>query len=156
MQTYNSLLAQVSYICDACRRWTNLSFCFVKVSLVLLAVLEEMASIFLAGVAVAGAAMAARLVLSAAKRVPLGAASAGGASKTSQKWIKGFEPTMTREEALKILGLREGATKEQIAEAHRRLMRINHPDNGGSTLIASKINEAKDLLLGRRTSYRGY
>ncbi|GJQ11991.1 hypothetical protein GpartN1_g3782.t1 [Galdieria partita] len=117
-----------------------------------------MASILLAGLAVAGAAMAARIVLSAAKRVPLGAASSpsGNSSKASQRWIKGFEPVMTREEALKILGLREGATKEQIAEAHRKLMRVNHPDNGGSTLIASKINEAKDVLLGRRTSYRGY
>lgn len=101
--------------------------------------------------------MAAKVVLSAAKRVPLGsAASAGSAKASHQQWIKGFEPTMTREEALKILGLREGATKEQIAEAHRRLMRVNHPDNGGSTLIASKINEAKDLLLGKRTSYRGF
>ncbi|EME32038.1 Mitochondrial import inner membrane translocase subunit TIM14-1 [Galdieria sulphuraria] len=116
-----------------------------------------MASIFLAGLAVAGAAMAARVVLSAAKRVPLGSASSASGTKASQKWVKGFEPVMTREEALKILGLREGATKEQIAEAHRKLMRVNHPDNGGSTLIASKINEAKDVLLGRRTTYyRGY
>jgi hypothetical protein len=56
---------------------------------------------------------------------------------------------MSREEALKILGLQEGAREDQIRSAHRRLMTQNHPDRGGSDYIATKINQAKDVLLGR-------
>ena len=54
---------------------------------------------------------------------------------------------MTLEEAYKVLGLEEGATKLQIKEAHKRLMNKIHPDHGGSTYLATKLNEAKDFLL---------
>ena len=54
---------------------------------------------------------------------------------------------MTVEKARKVLGVEEGATRDQIVEAHRRLMQKNHPDRGGSEFIASEINQAKDTLL---------
>jgi DnaJ homolog subfamily C member 19 len=63
----------------------------------------------------------------------------------------GFEETMTRREAALILGVRESSPASRIKEAHRKLLVLNHPDTGGSTYVAGKINEAKELLLkGKR------
>ena len=56
--------------------------------------------------------------------------------------------SMNREEAYEILGLEAGATAEDIKAAHHRLMAKIHPDAGGSTYLATKINQAKDFLLG--------
>ena len=54
---------------------------------------------------------------------------------------------MSREEAYQVLGLHVGATEEEIRAAHHRLMRAAHPDAGGSDWLASRGNQARDVLL---------
>ena len=62
---------------------------------------------------------------------------------------------MTRKEAALILGVRESSTPKRIKEAHRKLLILNHPDTGGSTYMAGKINEAKELLLKGKKMWCG-
>ena len=55
-----------------------------------------------------------------------------------------FANPMTRREASMIMGVRETSETDKVMKAHRKLMFLNHPDNGGSTFLATKINEAKE------------
>ncbi|KAJ3716743.1 hypothetical protein DFJ43DRAFT_1043292 [Lentinula guzmanii] len=89
---------------------------------------------------VGGGAIAALL----AARLLLRRGGSGGADQ----WAKGgFKAKMDRTEALSVLGLKDGSKlRTQLKDAHRQIMLSNHPDRGGSPYIASKINEAKDLL----------
>ena len=56
--------------------------------------------------------------------------------------------SMTKKEALEILGLDENATKEDIIKSHQKLIKKNHPDIGGSDWVTKKLNKARDILLG--------
>jgi DnaJ family protein C protein 19 len=55
---------------------------------------------------------------------------------------------MSADEARAVLGVGPDADSDAIRAAHRRLMQANHPDHGGSTWIAARLNQARDVLLG--------
>jgi hypothetical protein len=70
----------------------------------------------------------------------------GGADTRQRTASRG---KMTEEEAYQVLGLQPGASAEDIGQAYRALMKKLHPDQGGTTYLATRINEAKDVLLRR-------
>ncbi|HWX13706.1 MAG TPA: DnaJ domain-containing protein [Methylocella sp.] len=56
---------------------------------------------------------------------------------------------MSEDEAYEVLGLHKGASEEEVVRSHRALMKKLHPDHGGSTNLAARVNEAKDVLMRR-------
>ncbi len=58
--------------------------------------------------------------------------------------------TMTRKEALEILDVDENSTNDEIKQAYINLMTLIHPDKGGSKYLAAKVNQARDLLIGKK------
>ena len=56
---------------------------------------------------------------------------------------------MSQDEARSILGVAANATPQDIRAAYTRLMRLAHPDKGGTTGLAAQLNAARDRLLGR-------
>lgn len=56
---------------------------------------------------------------------------------------------MSEDEAYEVLGLRRGASREEIVRSHRTVMKKWHPDQGGTADLAARANEAKEVLLRR-------
>lgn len=108
-----------------------------------------MASTVAVGIGIAAAAFFGRAGLVAFRRWR----NPNALSALGRPFYKGgFESKMTRKEAALILELNErslgrgDAMKDKIRKNHRKLMLLNHPDRGGSPYLATKVNEAKELL----------
>ncbi len=67
----------------------------------------------------------------------------GGKQQTAQG-----KKAMSTNEAMEVLALKPGYKKEDVIQAHRRMMQKVHPDRGGSDYLAAQINAAKDVLIG--------
>ncbi len=70
-----------------------------------------------------------------------------GASGAGHTGSARGQPAMSIEEAYRVLELKSGATRKDVLASYRNLITRNHPDQGGSTYIAAKVNEAKEVLL---------
>ncbi len=62
---------------------------------------------------------------------------------------------MTRAEAAAILGVEPDAEPAQVQAAYVRLMRLAHPDHGGTSGLARQLNAARETLNGRDVAQRG-
>jgi DnaJ family protein C protein 19 len=103
-----------------------------------------MATALLVGAGVTLAALTGRAALRAYAKSGIGMTNV---ATSNSKYLRGgFEPAMSSREAIQILGLKDSASNDAIKKAHRTIMLANHPDRGGSPYLASKINEAKELL----------
>jgi hypothetical protein len=85
--------------------------------------------------------------------VVLGLSLAASARRTGPTASGGARPPrsgrMGLNEARSILGVGEDATSEEIQAAYTRLMRLAHPDKGGTSGLAAQLNAARDRLLSK-------
>jgi len=65
------------------------------------------------------------------------------------KTSKAANVKVSNKEAYEILGLKPGATKQEVKSQYKKLMKANHPDHGGSKHLAAMLNAAKDKLLNQ-------
>ena len=81
-------------------------------------------------------------------RLILGAALMAGALLWAA-WRRQRPSTrpMPAADARRLLGVTEGATLQEIRDAHRRLIARVHPDTGGSAELAVRVNAARDALV---------
>ena len=68
--------------------------------------------------------------------------------QSGQQSARARSGKMTADEAREILGIKAGASREEIIKAHKRMMQKVHPDRGGTDYLAAQLNQAKDTLLG--------
>jgi len=83
-------------------------------------------------------------------RRTLGASSGTENDPAGNRRQAAHQSAMSEREACDLLGLQPGCSRDEVVAAHRRLMLKVHPDRGGSDYLAAKLNEARDLLLGKR------
>ncbi|GMR57614.1 hypothetical protein PMAYCL1PPCAC_27809, partial [Pristionchus mayeri] len=106
--------------------------------------LKMSASLIASGILMAGASLGTRSILRNQ------AAISKGLEKMfpilSKYHPGGFEQKMTRREATLILNTSSTAPPKQLAQAYKDMLKLNHPDKGGSPYIALKINEAREVL----------
>ena len=139
-------LAALAALFWAARAFSRASVASVKALLAWVAALAGLslaALLFLTGrgpVAVSGLALAGPLLLNYWRQNRVRGAG-GGRPRMGR---------MDRREALEVLGLQEGASDSDIRAAWVRVMRGAHPDSGGSDWLASRANQARDVLLNRR------
>jgi hypothetical protein len=63
-------------------------------------------------------------------------------------WQRMTGPTPV-DRARRLLGVRDGAARGEIIEAHKKLITQVHPDRGGDVALVHEANDARDLLLAR-------
>ena len=105
--------------------------------------------------AVGATAFALRTGLRVIKRLNIKAPDTEGMRSiwTNMRGLDGFgNGIMSKTEAIRILNISPSHVMDadKIRDVHRRLLLANHPDRGGSTYISTKINEAKETLMGKK------
>ena len=99
---------------------------------------------------VGAGAFAMKMALKAAKQLQIGKKMP---DLSAFRGLDGFASgNMTKTEAMKILNIapHQALDADKVRDVHRKLLLANHPDRGGSTLVSTKINEAKEVLMGKK------